>query len=104
MRRRLISALWVWSLAMAAQAECLQGKDGTVYNCGGNSQWNFESGTWTCTNSANGQTVSGQRTECSAAGGPDAGTDDELLEPLVNERGKRPIRPGDPRKKHEQPK
>jgi len=107
MKRRLASVVWVWSFAVVAQAECIQGKDGTIYSCGGSPRWNFETGTWNCTNSANGQTVSGERTDCSPRGrdgGVDAGNDD-LLEPLVDERGKRRvIPPGDPRRKHEQPR
>lgn len=108
MKLRLASAIWLWSLAIAAQAECLQGKDGTIYSCGGSPRWNFETGTWNCTNSANGQVVSGERADCAPRGrdgGVDAGGDDDLLEPLVDQRGKRrAIPPGDPRKKHEQPR
>lgn len=88
-------------------AECLQGKDGTIYSCGGSPRWNFEIGAWNCTNSANGQTVSGERADCGPRrrdGGVDAGGDD-LLEPWVDERGKRrAIPPADPRKKREQPR
>lgn len=105
----------VWSMAVglmsctgtAAWADCIQGSNGTIYTCGGTSQWNFETGKWTCTNSATGQTVAGERTDCQrGGGGRDAGVDDDLLEPLVDDGKprKRPIRPGDPRKRHEVPK
>jgi hypothetical protein len=104
--------VWIMTIGLicfpgtAAWTDCIQGSDGTVYSYGGASQWNFETGRWTCTNSANGQTVSGERTDCQRGGGPDAGVDDDLLEPLVGDRKPRkgPIKPGDPRKRHEVPK
>jgi hypothetical protein len=102
---RIVAAGVLLSAGTPAWADCIQGTDGKTYVCGGTSQWNFESGKWTCRNSANGQEVSGERTECQRGGGlPDAGVDDDLLEPLVDNKRKRPIRPGDPRKRHEVPK
>lgn len=91
----------------AARAECIEGSDGAIYSCGGSPRWNFETGKWTCTNSANGETVAGDKADCQSGGGPDAGVDDDLLEPLVDDRrrpGKGPVMPGDPRKRREVPK
>jgi hypothetical protein len=97
-----ISLMFIASAA--ARAECIQGSDGRTYSCGGSPRWNFETGKWTCTNSANGETVSGDKADC--GGGRDAGIDDDLLEPLVDDRKPRkgPIKPGDPRKRREIPK
>lgn len=98
----------VLSMSGVALAECVQDSNGTIYSCGGSPQWNFETGKWTCTNSVNGQTVSGDTLGCTrGGGGRDAGADDDLLEPLVTDGGKPkkgPIPPGDPRKKIQQPK
>lgn len=89
-------------MSTAAWAECVQDSNGTIYNCGGSPEWNFETGKWTCV-AANGQTVSGDKSTCTPGGGPDAGTDD-LLEPLVPRGKNRAIPPGDRRKRMEQPK
>ena len=102
----LLNAGLMLGVSTAAWADCIQGREGTIYSCGGSPQWNFETGKWTCV-SANGQTVSGEKVDCpKGGGGRDAGADDDLLEPLVPGRGRHagPIMPGDPRHKIQQPK
>lgn len=100
--RNFLGVTLALGIPALAQANCIQGTNGTTYSCGGSPAWNFETGKWTCVNPATGQTVSGERVDCDRS--RDAGTDDDLLEPLVPGGKGRPVQPGDPRKRIEQPK
>ena len=102
--RNFLAATLALGISAVAHANCIQGANGATYTCGGSPAWNFETGKWTCVNPATGQTVSGEKVDCDRSRGRDAGTDDDLLEPLVPPGKGRPIQPGDPRKRIEQPK
>ena len=100
----LVTSL-TFGVVTVAQANCIQGSDGAIYSCGGSPAWDFETGRWTCVNPQNGKKVAGERVECDRTRGRDAGTEDDLLEPLVpDQKGRRAIPPGDPRQRRDQPK